>query len=132
MLSVLSIFPFPTLPGNMDLGILQLFGFYQKEFAPSKEPNTKVVRQSCFSLPYSLASRITDKIHNKAENNLRITSSQILSSLAAAAEAKLYQPKRGKAPAVKVVVGAAAGCPEPGDAPAEVCSQRRTELPESC
>lgn len=39
----------------------------------------------------------------------------ILSSLAAAAEAELYQLKCGKAPAVKVVVGAAA---EPGEAPA--------------
>lgn len=75
LLSILSIFPFLTLPENMDLGILQLFGFYQKEFAPSKEPNTEVVWQICFSLPYSLALRIRDKIHNKAENNLRIMSS---------------------------------------------------------
>lgn len=74
-LSILSIFPFLTLPENADLGILQLLGFYQKEFVPSKENNTKVVWQIRFSLPYSLALRIRDKIHNKAENNLCIMSS---------------------------------------------------------
>lgn len=56
LLSILSIFPFLTLPENMDLGILQLFGFYQKEFAPSKE------HRSCVAdlLLFALQPRIED------------------------------------------------------------------------